>query len=264
ALLFVITLPIIFFFMGSKKGPAKLILFGALLTLLFAFILTVSRGGFIGLISIALLILFKDSTRSWGVKLLILGILVIAFVQFAPESYWERIRTIFTYEQDYNVTSKYGRKALWLNGLDLMLENPVTGVGAGAIVTGIGYSYGNEGGKWMTVHNSFIQIGAELGIGGFILFILLILTSIRSLKRLRVKYAQSSGEFHDHLWLATALEVSLWGFCITSMFLSAAYFAMFYFLIAICCVLRKLELLELTQEGFVEIGVSLPKVKVKR
>ena len=245
ALLFVVTLPMVYFFMHSQKGIAKAILFGTLLTLLFAFILTVSRGGFLGLLVISLLILFKDR-RSWPVKLVWLGLLAVAFVQFAPESYWARIQTI-TSKQDYNVTAEYGREALWRRGLNLLSENPVTGVGAGAIITGIGTSYGDEGGKWMTVHNAYLQISAELGLGGGALFILLILSSFRDLRRLRLKYARLPGEFQDHLWLITALEISLVGFCVAATFLSAAYFAVFYFLIALGCVLRKLDLMESVQ-----------------
>jgi len=243
AMLFAIALPIVYFFMSSRKGVAKVVLFGTLLILLFALILTVSRGGFIGLLVVALLILFKDKYRSWMRKLAVLAVLTLAFVQFAPDAYWDRMKTIMS-EDDYNVTSESGRKQLWLRGLGLMLDNPVTGVGAGAFMTGLGYSYGDEGGKWLTAHNAFVQIGAELGVGGLALFIMLILTSIRWLRRLQKKYASRTGDFKNHFWLITALEVSLWGYVATAMFLSAAYFAMFYFLIALCCILRKLDLME--------------------
>ncbi|MDO9583013.1 MAG: O-antigen ligase family protein [Desulfomicrobium sp.] len=262
AMLFVIALPIVYFFMSSRKGIAKVVLSGALLTLLFAFILTVSRGGFIGLMVIALLILFKDRYRSWVVKLAVLAVLTLAFVQFAPDTYWDRMKTI-TSEDDYNLTADYGRKQLWLRGLGLMLDNPVTGVGAGAFMTGLGYSYGDAGGKWLTAHNAFVQIGAELGVGGFVLFILLILTSIRWMRRLRNKYASRPGDFKNHLWLITALEVSLWGYVATAMFLSAAYFAMFYFLIALCCILRKLDLMEEFQSQSAVDGHALQPAGVK-
>jgi O-antigen ligase len=262
AMLFVIALPIVYFFMSSRKGFAKVILFGTLLTLLFAFILTVSRGGFIGLMVIALLILFKDKGRSWVVKLAVLAVLTLAFIQFAPDTYWDRMKTIMS-EDDYNVTAEYGRKQLWLRGLGLMLDNPVTGVGAGAFVTGLGYSFGDTGGKWLTAHNAFVQIGAELGVGGFALFILLILTSIRWMRRLQKKYASRSGDFKDHFWLITALEVSLWGYVATAMFLSAAYFAMFYFLIALCCILRKLDLMEGFQSQSAVDGHALQPAGVK-
>ncbi len=262
AMLFVIALPIVYFFMSSRKGVAKVILFGTLLTLLFAFILTVSRGGFLGLIVIALLILFKDKGRSWAVKISVLSMLTLAFVQFAPDTYWDRMKTI-TSEDDYNLTADYGRKQLWLRGLGLMLDNPVTGVGAGAFMTGLGYSFGDTGGKWLTAHNAFVQVGAELGVGGFVLFIMLIVTSLRLLRRLRKKYSSSPGEFKNHLWLTTALEVSLWGYVATAMFLSAAYFAMFYFLIALCCILRKLDLMEEFQSQSAVDGPALQSARVK-
>lgn len=262
AMFFVIALSIVYFFLNSRKGLAKVVLLGTLLTLLFALILTVSRGGFIGLMVIALLILFKDKGRSWGVKFVVLAMLTLVFVQFAPDTYWDRMKTIMS-EDDYNLTSESGRKQLWLRGLGLMLDNPVTGVGAGAFMTGLGYSYGDAGGKWLTAHNAFVQIGAELGLGGFVLFILLILTSIRWMRRLQKKYARMPGNFKDHLWLITALEVSLWGYVATAMFLSAAYFAMFYFLIALCCILRKLDLLEELQTHSAVDGYTLQQTGAK-
>jgi O-antigen ligase len=124
-------------------------------------------------------------------------------------------------------------------------------------MTGLGYSYGDAGGAWVTAHNAFIQIGAELGLGGFVLFILLILTSIRWMRRLQKKYATRPGDFKNHLWLTTALEVSLWGYVATAVFLSAAYFAMFYFLIALCCILRKFDLMEEFQTGRAVDGHAL-------
>lgn len=262
ALLFVIAMPIVYFFMSSKKGIAKVILSGTLLTLLFAFILTVSRGGFLGLMVIAVLILLKDKGRSWVVKLTVLAALTLAFVQFAPDTYWDRMKTIMS-EDDYNLTSESGRKQLWLGGLGLMLDNPVTGVGAGAFMTGLGNSQGAAGGMWKTAHNAFIQIGAELGLGGFVLFIVLILTSIRWMHRLQKKYASRPGDFKNHLWLVTALEVSLWGYITTAMFLSAAYFALFYFMIALCCILRKLDRMEKFQTQSAVDGHALQSTGAK-
>jgi O-antigen ligase len=172
AMLFVITLPIIYFFMTNQNGIAKIIAFLFMLTIIFAFILTGSRGGFLGFFVIMMLIFFMDKFRSWTVKILILGVLIFSFVQFAPDTYWERISTILNYEEDYNMTSETGRKTIWLQGLGLMKDNPVTGVGAGAFTTAMGYAYGERGFKWSTAHNAFVEIGAELGIGGFVLFIL--------------------------------------------------------------------------------------------
>lgn len=250
SLLFVITLPIIYFFMSSRNGLVKLILFGSMLVILFAFILTVSRGGFIGLLVIALLILFMDKYRYMLSKLLVLGISVFFFVQFAPDTYWDRIETITNYKQDYNVQSEHGRKTIWLRGLKLMIKSPFVGQGFGAYTTAMGHTYGQgvSGFKWSTAHNAFILIGAELGVGGFILFILLILISIRMLRKLRGKYAKHPGDFKNHLWLTAALEISLWGYVVTAMFLSVAYHAMFYFLIALCCILIKLDYLDKNKE----------------
>ncbi|GAB6059665.1 O-antigen ligase family protein [Desulfonatronum parangueonense] len=257
AMLFVITLPILYFFMQSRKGLVKLGLLGGICMLLYALILTGSRGGFIGLLVVAACIFLMDRYTSWFKKLALLGLLFVVFVQISPDHYRDRMSTLLTYEEDYNITAEYGRKALWLRGLRLMLENPITGVGAAAFTTGLGLSYGEEGGRWLTAHNAFVQIGAELGIGGFTLFILLILTSLRTMRRMRARFALREDEFKDHLWMTTALQISLLGFVTTAIFLSAAYFAMFYFMIAMCCILKKLEMLAELQEQVQECPLEL-------
>lgn len=243
AMLFVITLPIVYFFMNTQKGLSKLLLFVVLLTILFAFVLTVSRGGFVGLAIVAMLTMLIDKYHSWVSKILIMAVLIFAFLQFAPDAYWERIESIVNYEEDYNFIDEGGRITIWQRGMGFIAENPLTGVGFGAFSTAMGHAYGQgiSGFTWHTAHNAFLQIGAEVGIGGLFLFMLLIASSMRMLRKLRSKYNQQTGQPSDYLWLSTALEISLWGYVATAMFLSAAYFPMFYFLIALCCILIKLD-----------------------
>ena len=80
------------------------------------------------------------------------------------------------------VESKSGRQ-----GIRLMTQNPLTGVGIGIFAIAEGSSRKDTGGPkepWKTAHNSFIQIGGELGVGGLILFILLIYYLFKSLRKI--------------------------------------------------------------------------------
>jgi O-antigen ligase len=239
----VVSLPLIYFHINHLKGKIRLLLLIILLALVAALTLTVSRGGFLGFLTVIALILLKDKYRSWKVKTAVIGILVFAFSMFATESYWDRIGTI-TSQEDYNVTEEYGRQALWKRGLQLMLENPITGVGAGAIVTGVGQSYGPDGGRWMTVHNSFLQVGGELGIGGLLIFISLLYTSIRWLHQLGSANRQTKNHPQEYAWIATALEISLIAYCVLGFFLSWAYHPVFFFLIALTGIINKIKHIE--------------------
>ena len=121
-----------------------------------------------------------------------------------------------------------------------MVDNPILGSGAGTYQVAEGAV--NQGGKWLTAHNSFIQIGVELGVGGFILLIALLRSSISRVRRFRIEHFQQKSQAGKHVWLATALEISLWGYCVVGFFLSWAYSSVFLFLIALCAILNKLEL----------------------
>ena len=237
AAIIVVTLPIIYFFMMDLNGIKKLFLFCSIVVMIFALILTSSRGGFLGLLAVSILLFFKDSARSWAFRISVAILLIFSFILFAPASYKNRMATI-TAEEDYNRTLKGGRIELWKEGIGLILKSPITGMGAGAIDTALGTSSG----VWKTTHNSFIQIGVELGVGGFILLIALLRSSISRVRRFRIEHFQQKSQAGKHVWLATALEISLWGYCVVGFFLSWAYSSVFLFLIALCAILNKLEL----------------------
>ncbi len=210
ALMYVLFIPIAYFFMNQVQGLRKLFLFCALLILLYALIQTGSRGGFLGLMTISILIFFKDHNRSFVQKVIVLGILAIGFIQFSPGSYWERMESI-TDQQAYNYTAEDGRIEVWKKGIGLMLQNPITGVGAGAFNIAYGNVYGGGPGgfKWSAAHNSFLQIGTEIGVFGLILFIAIFISCFKNLYRYRKFNKRDSKQDQQYICLATSLEISL-------------------------------------------------------
>jgi probable O-glycosylation ligase (exosortase A-associated) len=258
AMIFVVTIPIVYFLIYRSTGLAKLFLFASMIAMVIANILTVSRVGFGGLVVVGFLIFMLDTYRRRKTKVMVGLAIIFLFVQLAPESYWVRMQTLLTYEEDYNMTSDFGRKNLWISGMKLMIDNPFAGVGIGAFTTAMGYTYGQNvsGFKWSAAHNAFVQIGAELGVVGFILFIILILSSIIYLRRLRVGYIRHDGVYNDRLWLVSAIEISLWGYAVTAMFISVAYYPILYFLIALCCSLKKIEIQDYSSYLFAESHYS--------
>ena len=72
-----------------------------------------------------------------------------------------------------------GRIQIWQRGMGYMLDHPLLGVGAGNFPTAEGTissiarnTPSWKGVRWSAAHNSFVEIGAELGVPGLILFLL--------------------------------------------------------------------------------------------
>src|SRR5258708_33328068 len=95
-----------------------------------------------------------------------------------------------TSKDDYNHTSETGRMQIWSRGIGYMLANPLLGVGPNNFPAAEGtlsplaerQQYG-IGVRWNAAHNSFVQIGAELGLPGLTLFVAVIASAFAALRR---------------------------------------------------------------------------------
>lgn len=79
------------------------------------------------------------------------------------------------------------RVSLWIMGINQFLDNPIIGKGIGDEAVGLEtyikkYNFTNYDdfqGKYIDYHNAFVQYAVQLGIGGFILFVLLLIMLLR-------------------------------------------------------------------------------------
>jgi O-antigen ligase len=248
ALLFVLAIPFIFWKMMTLRGLKK-ILMGCLLGLLVMGIVeTESRGGFLGLVTVTLVSVYQykraTNIKIFNFKIVASIALVIGVLYFVGgEKYSERISTMFNTNSEYNYTSTSGRLTIWRQGLSLMFMNPLLGVGVSSFETGLGRTFRMDSGQWQAAHNSFIQVGAELGFPGLIAFCFIILSTIASLKK--VAAAQNAlnaragedglGQPKQKLKLGLITSNSLvgsWtGFIVSGSLLSVAYGNLIFFLI---------------------------------
>jgi len=227
ALLLVITIPFAFFMIGSCRLASKALLVAAIGLMLAGLALTESRGGFLGLCAIGVLMFLIGSRQARRVTLLAGGVSVLVFTFAAPRSFWDRISTIYNYEGDYNLREEGGRIAVWKAGLQMIEANPITGVGIACFPVEHGALSGSR--LQMAAHNSLIQITAELGVAGLILFVGIISLSILRARRIRIEARQGETE-SNLLWFASAVEVAFVGFAVSGFFLSHAYSPIFCFL----------------------------------
>lgn len=214
-------------------------------------IFTKSRGGMIGLaIMLVALVILSFRVR----PMLAVGLFVGALVggPFVPDSYYERMYSIFNPEADLEFTgSRETRTTVMKEGLYVFAERPLTGVGAGQFVN---YNFEGRVERWRQTHNSLIQVAADLGLFGLLAFAYLIYRGIRTSVWLRrvlgpqparrppsdasqVLPPQERAELHDH---AIAMGAALFGWFAAAMFASVAYSWTFYYLLALTVASREL------------------------
>jgi O-antigen ligase len=110
---------------------------------------------------------------------------------------------------------------VWMTGLRIMLENPLFGVGAANFEIAEGMTHGGTG-KWDAAHNSFIQVGAELGVGGLALFLFLLYRGVKN-SRIIASLSRRDARLRSCLGLAPGIEVSLYGYIVMGTTLSHGY-----------------------------------------
>lgn len=205
-----------------------------------------SRGGFLGLVVVAGALLFMTGRVSAVKRLGTVGIVVLGLVVWAPSGYWDQMQTLTEPTEDYNWTSPYGRKAIAERGLDYMLSHPVTGVGIANFgraewkLSGLAEHRKQEGKGFMltAAHNTYVQVGAELGLPGLFVFCSLIVGGVWGLIRFKSRFPpdvdrRAPPEKDFVVDMARLLPASWLGFAVTAVFLSWAYLDLVYFLAAL-------------------------------
>ena len=258
AFVMVCGLPVVLALWTVARGVARWVLPALILLALATTILTQSRGGFITLLVVVPLILLRLPSR---VPFLRLGILVVGiafFLVIAPTSYWDRIVTIWggepsTGDQYLEGGFKVARWQIWKTGLQIIAAHPLLGVGAGSFMLAEGATHTT--GKWYAPHNSYIQLAAELGLGGLALFVFLIYRTIRNYRQV-IRLTRRDGRLRYHHQLANGLEVATYAYMIGAIPLSQAYSEILYFLVAASVLLRHLTLGALARGAATGRGAS--------
>lgn len=224
AFLFVVYLPIIATEALVGSSWIKIAAAAASVCSLIAIPFTGSRGGILALTAIGLHSVFLIKKRRWLlIPALALGALIVGLT--ADETLWERFQTIQD-NTDYNLDAQGGRLAIWKEGLRLMFRYPLLGVGIEQFPVALGML---GSGAWKAAHNSFIQIGTELGLIGLGTFCAIIIFIIRL--TIQGVNAPFLAPMERHRFMA--LRISLTGYCVGGAFLSQAYGAVFYMLLVL-------------------------------
>lgn len=199
---------------------------------------TGSRGGVVAFASVFAFLLFahiRTINISFFKKAFLLTLIFISLLLSTTN--YERYRTILDIEDDYNWVDETGRVAIWKIGLKLVLSNPLTGVGVGRFNEGVGRDREERGlqARWQSAHNSFVQIGAESGVIGLILYVMMT-CKVFSITSLILKKSQSD----DFVKISEMAKAGFIGHVVCAMFLSQAYSIYWVFYIVLSAKLHQL------------------------
>jgi O-antigen ligase len=154
-------------FMTARERRVRALFAFASAAQLVAIVLTHSRSGSIAAAVAVLLYLARG--RGGPARGAIAAVaLAVGLAAFAPETFWERSRTLTRLEEDESVR---GREHAWQVLGVIVEERPLTGVGAGAFLESWGrYAPLSAGGRRYVAHNVLLEIVGDLGIPAFVLF----------------------------------------------------------------------------------------------
>lgn len=204
----------------------------------FSILASQSRGALIALVVMAIFMMLKSQKR----KKLILVILVTIPIAlaFMPQSWYDRMSTLETYEQD---NSAVGRLIAWQFAAD-MASQRFTGGGFGSFTPQNYAVFSPEllddvmraDNRYQGAHSIYFEILGHQGIPGLILFITISYLAYRT----GSKVIQNSKN-NKQAWegsLGAMLQVSLVGYLTGGAFLSLAYYDLYYQMIAILALLN--------------------------
>ncbi len=179
----VAAMPIIVLLMSQGVKRQRVLGFIVLCTTVAALLLTGSRGSFASMIILMVAFMF---TSKKGFLLLPVAVIIFA-VSWAiiPQTLKDRYLTVTevidTDEQDMDesyLSRVYAREAGWA----MFKDYPIFGVGAGVFKTANGSEYWPGPGRkrWLKPHNLYIQLLAEMGIVGTIVWCVFFYTLIKT------------------------------------------------------------------------------------
>ncbi len=244
ALMFAMAFPLIFWKLVGSKGWKKILLVCLSGLVIIGIIQTQSRGGFLALIAVVAVCVSQykriGKVSKMKIALIVLAIIGILFVQGGSE-YGERISSIFNSKLDYNYFDQGGRLIIWQHAVTMMVTHPVLGIGVDTFETGLATLFSGDKEVWQAAHNSFLQVGAELGFPGLIAFCIIIFSSLKSLKKVVLALDVPDRKLHAAVIMSYSLIGCWTGFIVGGFFLSQAYRNLFFLLLSVSSAFLNVE-----------------------
>jgi probable O-glycosylation ligase (exosortase A-associated) len=229
ALALIMILPLLHFLaLGARSLWIRYGLWAAMALTALATLSTYSRGGFLalGITVVAFWLKTRHRLLTGAAAVGLMG----ASLAFLPETWHQRMDTIVDYRQD---TSANERLTVWVYALRLAADHPLVGGGFNVVDDPqIYFRYSPEADAVHNFHSIYFQVLGENGYVGLTLFVALIIASILSAQRI-IRKARGRPDLEWAARLASAIQVSIVGYCAAGAFVNLGFYDLFYALVAI-------------------------------
>ncbi|MBF0336104.1 MAG: O-antigen ligase family protein [Alphaproteobacteria bacterium] len=205
----------------ALESPQHRLFTGAAAALgLAASVLSYARSAALCILLVGLLLAWRHrARRGFPLALAALLALVVAMLPMVPETYWDRLATLTNFSSDYTLWRRLGYNLI---GLDLLADNPVLGVGP----ANFHYHYVDQEYRYIPgrtmfarhLHNMYLGVASEMGLVGLGLFLALLGSGLRRLRRL----AGRPGETIDGAFAAAVYHGAL-AYLLGSLFMPHQY-----------------------------------------
>lgn len=238
----------LYFLLNSTIGKFKKLYSLACVTgILFGIFGAQSRGAALGLVC-GLLYYWAFVSRKKIAGIIVLGMVLLGAILFAPTTYFDRMGTITTYEED---TSAMGRIMAWKSSMEMAIDNPVLGVGAGSFNSVYGRYYRSDDAfspRWISTHSVYFRILAEYSFLGLFVFVYVLYFTFKQNYRLKQLVVENEGRLHRYKHWPTIMNMVIIGYSVCAVFLSGVEYPHYYLIIALSMALDRMIRIDLSEE----------------
>jgi O-antigen ligase len=228
-------LPLAFWLMQEKRPSwMRVYCIACLVVTLLAVTVAASRGGFLGLVASVCFVLVRSRNRVRNFA--ILACLLVPMSLVSPLS--PLVRLVNPTRSDTEAADiRYG---LWAAGVRMFRDNPITGVGIGNFKpNALRYQAPDAGVVEGIAHNAYVEVAAELGGVGLLLFLAVLISTFVGLERVRKQAVWLRASLLYHA--AIGIQAGLVGYAVAVVFVSGEYQRMLWFMVFLSIALAGLS-----------------------
>jgi putative inorganic carbon (HCO3(-)) transporter len=227
-------------FWGERSKVLRGIAVGATILILSGVLLTFSRGAFVGIVFISLLMVYMRYIKLRQVFVFSLLFVLVLFL--AVPDFIVRIRSFASAgsllsdegaaQTDYSIRNRFAEN---LAAVHAFLDHPLIGVGPGQYPAFYSTDYVNKLGivnqdQNRRAHNLYLELAAETGVLGILVFLMILSSITWPLWKISRRW---SLEYPDLANIASSFVLSMFGYMVTAVFLQLAFQRYFWILIAL-------------------------------
>jgi putative inorganic carbon (hco3(-)) transporter len=229
----VMAIPLMYFlYVISLNIWVKRALLATMVLSAFAILGTQSRGALLAIAAMGAVLWWRSRNKLPG--LIVLAALAVALLTFMPETWWDRMATIGTYQDD---GSAMGRIHAWTMAWNIAKDN-LFGAGFVVAMADVCARYSPLVSECRAAHSIYFMVLGEHGFIGLALFLLMWILVWGSAGHLRIQGKKQP----ETMWvshLGAMCQVSLAGYAVGGAFLSLSYYDFPYNILVLVVLSRR-------------------------